>query len=464
MCGRTMSDDDCHKWVKSMPDTANRLHLLPGTTAQAAAQFTNQAACVCFVHIPKTAGTTLMTGLANLFNPHEVMNHLPASLPATADGVKLITHHKKFADFERISGNKLYLTCLRKPLPRLLSIYRFWRALKPSWVLERMSEAVLRSRNLTFAQLLQSTDPVLVPEVDNAMVRYLSSARDDEPVTEAHFAEACATLEKIDVILIQDTLDADFSDFCGRIGAPASASQLGLHNTTDSNHLTMPDQFVPAEDLALNLDDAEFVAAVRARTQYDLRLYYAGVALRGQRQRQPAALPAVVLKAPVQLVQDEKLVDTGPEFAAVLAEGWTPPQGGGTWTMAQRATLRFDVKKTSPGGGIVRLQIFPALLPHRGRIDLTMAVKGGTRQRIVFLNAGHQLARHELDEVDLICAGGSGFSFDLPLPDTGPYEIAFELGPLMSPASIGYNTDGRILGVMLTSIKPMSRVASAIRQ
>jgi hypothetical protein len=89
-----------------------------------------------FLHIPKTAGTTLNILLENHFNPAESYSTFPTRMHPSGSlegykklpqekiaGLKMVTGHMGFGLHERFSRPVTYVTLLRHPIKRVVSHY-----------------------------------------------------------------------------------------------------------------------------------------------------------------------------------------------------------------------------------------------------------------------------------------------------------------------------------------------------
>jgi hypothetical protein len=154
----------------------------------------DRARPVAFMHVPKTSGTAVTSGLASALMPSIMVGGFdhcpfgsyrsfetvhssircqiyesPGSLPQPAD---LISGHFAFSTLRQAYPCAHYLTVLREPFSRLLSHWLFWRShtdaeLAPwgAW-----AERVRKSRKPLVSFL---DDPMLAGQTDNLALRML---------------------------------------------------------------------------------------------------------------------------------------------------------------------------------------------------------------------------------------------------------------------------------------------------
>lgn len=174
---------------------------------------------VFFLHIPKTAGTSFLLTLENVFGGnrlvrldpnqpgfherfaaildgrHEPISCLAGHIPLHALGV----HAERFRIF----------TILRNPIARVFSLYRFMRKAVPA-----VKAGLGLSENYTFRDFITSEAPGLYSQTNNAMCRMLANEpaftdpgdsrfihAEDHP---ALIERALALLERIDFGLAED--------------------------------------------------------------------------------------------------------------------------------------------------------------------------------------------------------------------------------------------------------------------
>ena len=119
------------------------------------------ASALVFLHMQKTAGTSLQNMLAESFlregvyREHEDTLHLRS--PAELASYAVFAGHFNYDSLAYIPRKRLQLvTFVREPTQRLISLYRFWRMHEPSH--PNFSGSVALANQLPLAQFLQSTN------------------------------------------------------------------------------------------------------------------------------------------------------------------------------------------------------------------------------------------------------------------------------------------------------------------
>ena len=200
-----------------------------------------------FVHVQKAAGTEVRERLKRQFAPAQLypdptdgdlftvapqvsVAQLLARWPERRADIRVITGHFPYATTELLDADFVTMSVLRDPVERVLSHLRHHRKLTPE----------ARERSLE-----ELYDEVLQPEFfDNHMVKLFSLTADEVAESAAldrwavlkvidftpeRLARAKANVEQLDVLGLQDQLDAFCAELTSRfgwdLGAPLYANR-----------------------------------------------------------------------------------------------------------------------------------------------------------------------------------------------------------------------------------------------
>jgi hypothetical protein len=217
-----------------------------------------------FVHVPKTAGTSVTEALAL----HYGKSTLPAMTTldyATYSDDDLLNYrfykgHAYRRDFERLPRDTIRFTVLRDPVSRAVSYYRYYRDLDESQIKDPfIQEAASLSKRGSAVDLVYSDSPFVVEHLRLGQVRqflsepllrqighrqFLTRAMREDAV-----AEFIRLMETFDYVLTAEWLDLSFPLMIGEIGLPAPVGKLGRFN------VSRPDSDADLTDLRRALID-----------------------------------------------------------------------------------------------------------------------------------------------------------------------------------------------------------------
>jgi hypothetical protein len=247
---------------------------------------------VAFLHLEKTAGSSLVEALTAQFHPLQIdpdphrtcpPHALTPILPHAVPGIgrhALVWGHYDLPSLCRLGPDRFILTVLREPKARLLSLYRFWRATLREGSATIPSPGVAAAQG-SLLQFLRSNDPLVRNALDNCYVRRLTglyATRPDEDPLAADPAgaleRALGALDRLDFVGISEEMDASLSALGTILGFPAPCRAPRV-NVTATNAAAAPDRFRhverppvgEAEARALEeltrLDQAVYAAAYR---------------------------------------------------------------------------------------------------------------------------------------------------------------------------------------------------------
>lgn len=142
----------------------------------------------CFLHIPKTAGTSLVAALHDLYGedrslridvPGDVAGHSKEEMTAACD---LIHGHMGWSVAEPLATRMF--TVLRDPIDRVLSLYNYWRSTELGTATifdgERIDPAVLLARELSFDDFVRSDHRRIRNDILNGQSLQIAASNDDQ--------------------------------------------------------------------------------------------------------------------------------------------------------------------------------------------------------------------------------------------------------------------------------------------
>jgi hypothetical protein len=166
-----------------------------------------------FLHIPKTAGTTLQTVIARQYRKADVLSLQSVKDSANftnlsesrRNSIRMLKGHMPFGLHAAFpSGTVEYFTVLREPLARVVSNYNHFFSPR-----EERYHPFYKEFHEKKYSLQQFVESGKILNVDNCMVRYLSGQFDREfgQCDTAMLEAALANLEKISLIGLNEYFD-----------------------------------------------------------------------------------------------------------------------------------------------------------------------------------------------------------------------------------------------------------------
>lgn len=227
---------------------------------------------IVFLHLPKTAGTTVHNILAQQFSEEEIcperFDRLSELSAEEIAPFRLFSMHDSFYNLQCIPGPKKIFTIFREPIERILSQYQYWRSHSPNFIKATNQDWLSRFKKMDINTYLKMTDTHIFHSNDNLMTRHMSHNqlnkngdlwRDDNELLDA----ALENLEKMDAFGIMEFLPESIDLMCRTFDIPVPPKIDALNNTR-KNHHEQPEVFDPPPPFSID-DEAEELLLYRTR-------------------------------------------------------------------------------------------------------------------------------------------------------------------------------------------------------
>lgn len=222
---------------------------------------------LCFVHIPKTAGSALTYHVRNVFGPddafpHIFMKDLLTLPPGQLQKYRYIGAHLRCNIRDYLNEEPTFITMLRDPVKRVISHYRFMRGLSGT-----PPYGIALAPGTTFEQFLHSEEHRF--RIENHHTVYLGTdlLLENEPegynpfpeVDDAIFQQAKKNLDSFLFVGIQERFEESMNVLCRRLGWPAYRENQKINVTPGRTQ----EEEIPSE----------LIDEIRRRNPYDMALY-----------------------------------------------------------------------------------------------------------------------------------------------------------------------------------------------
>ena len=252
----------------------------PAAAGPFALECANEPGPWLFLHVPKTAGSSVYSILRTLLKPTELLKLHPngemlgrirALPPSHRARLKVLYGHVDVHVTRQVVPLQRCVTLLRDPVQRIVSYYAFVKHM------DRGAHSDLARR----ASITQWIDALRLPETDNGMVRRFSGALHEAGIggcTRQMLERAKANLAQFAVVGLTDRFDEFYALLASRLGQPMRTYVAEKVNA----HRPRIDQL-----------DRRTLAEIERRNALDRELYRFGTELFAQQLSTTDLSPAI---------------------------------------------------------------------------------------------------------------------------------------------------------------------------
>lgn len=190
---------------------------------------------IVFMHIPKTAGTSLNETLSQSFNSDEVVRYYyhNGSYPTLNKMKKgFFTGHFEYGLQDAIFNSPFNISFLRNPIDRLISQINFDQNFFSSQPNGYQRQLEIFNKSVDYKEFIMETRSVYF---DNAQVRAFANISNEVDFGEiklSHFQEAIRNLDKFDYIGFQEEFEPCVRELCTILNIDPKLSKENIASNT----------------------------------------------------------------------------------------------------------------------------------------------------------------------------------------------------------------------------------------
>jgi hypothetical protein len=219
----------------------------------------NNAKVFVFVHIPKTAGTTLLPIITSHYHPADLIPGYPSNTDDDLDLSKLLNGYAKcyyghfYMDIDTVPENFVCVSVIRDPVKRIISHYYHIVRDATHW-----QHRLVIDDGYSLTEHALGVDNNNNREIDNGQLRQLAGLPADLTIDESVFAAARRKILRI-YALVGTT--ENLNDFVVRLSQLMGWQQPAQYENRNVGNYEAA--IIPQE----------IVRAIRERNKWDQRLY-----------------------------------------------------------------------------------------------------------------------------------------------------------------------------------------------
>ena len=269
------------------------------TAEQVAVQQLAAGQPIAFMHVEKTAGTSLTDFLERRFSPTRIELQPPPADEAASGPRRSPTHaytmvygHFALPFVRTHEPERQVVTILREPGARILSCYYYWRSRQLSSAVDDVNEATVLAGRVGLLEFLRCRHPVVVDQIDNVYARRLTgldiSAHDGLNGDDALdiVGKALSALDSLAFVGITERFPESIALLSLRFGLvpPQHAPRI---NVSEQNEIDLPQDYKPVPRETIT---SEIKTELDRLARFDRLIYGAAVRCFDAMQRRQAVL------------------------------------------------------------------------------------------------------------------------------------------------------------------------------
>jgi len=230
-----------------------------------------------FVHIPKTAGTSMTEALAGLYGALTFPAMTTLDYAAYDDArllqYRLFKGHAYRRDYKRLPPDTRRLTVLRDPVERAISFWRYYRSLTLDGVDDPyVAEAIRLAQSRSPLELIYSESPFVLEHLRLGQVRQFLPGPTLHAIGHRQFvtgemkrqalADFIAEIDRFDVVLTCEMLRVSLAPAHAALGLPPPAAPLPRVNISPGTDAV---DRLEVRRAMMDVSDAEFACYEHAR-------------------------------------------------------------------------------------------------------------------------------------------------------------------------------------------------------